>query len=158
MAARTARPAAAARRPPRTFYLIKRLEIETRLLLEDALRGCGLTPTHYLVLSLIDQHGEMSSAEIARRLRTAPQSANELIAALGRKGLIRRRAAPENRRVLRIGINPAGSEVLQQCDRIVDRLEADLLGAIRSSELATFRHMLTALADRMREHRSAGSK
>ena len=158
MAPKIARAVDAAQKSPRTFYLVKRLETETRLLLESALRACGLTPTHYLVLSLIDQHGEMSSAELARRLRTAPQSANELIAALARKALIRRRAAPENRRVLRIAISAAGGELLERCDRIVDRLEADLLGDLRASELTAFRHMLKTLADRMREHRSANAE
>jgi DNA-binding MarR family transcriptional regulator len=158
MALKAARPAADPKRPPRTFYLVKRLETETRLLLEDALRDCGLTPTLYLVLSLIDQHGEMSSAEVARRLRTAPQSANELIAALDRKALIKRRAAPENRRVLRVSLSRDGHEMLKRCDQIVDRLETELLGAFGASELATFRRMLKALADRMREHRSAAAE
>jgi DNA-binding MarR family transcriptional regulator len=144
--------------PARTFYLIKRLQTETHLLMEEALREFELTPTLYLALSLIRQHSDLSSAELARRLRTAPQSANELIATLDRKRLVVRRTADGNRRVLRISISAEGSDMLQKCDTVMDRLEAKILGQVDDAALKNFRQMTRALADRMQEHRGAAGR
>jgi DNA-binding MarR family transcriptional regulator len=156
--ARQATEAPPRQRAPRTFYLIKRLQAETQLLLEEALHGFELTPTMYMVLSLVEERGDMSSAELARRLRTAPQSAGELIAALERRSLVERRTDGENRRVLRISISRRGRAMLRRCDRLVDRLEAELLAPLGGAELERFRQAMRSLAERMEQRRRAAER
>jgi len=58
---------AAAKKFRRTSYLIMRLDIATRSMLEQALRGRGVTLTQYTVLSIVSDVDGMSSADMARR-------------------------------------------------------------------------------------------
>ena len=146
------RPQAAAR----TLYLIKQLETEVRLRLEEALRGFGLTPSLYLVLEVVARRPDLSAADLARRLSMTPQSMNELIAVLERGSLVHREADPANRRVLRIRATGAGTALVAHCDRAVDAIEAEAFAGLEGEALQTFRRALSTSIDRMRAQRLDG--
>jgi DNA-binding MarR family transcriptional regulator len=129
----------------RTSYLIRRAQLMVYTNLSECLRAADLTPVQYMMLSLSRRGGQMSSADLARRFSIAPQSVNEMIAALQRKKLIARRTARENRRILRISLTPEGKELLGKCDRRVDRMEKRLFGALSKTELAALREGLVTL-------------
>jgi DNA-binding MarR family transcriptional regulator len=148
----SSRPQAAAR----TLYLIKQLETEVRLCLEEALRGFGLTPSLYLVLEVVARRPDLSAADLARRLSMTPQSMNELIAVLERGSLVHREADPANRRVLRIRATGAGTALVAHCDRAVDAIEAEAFAGLEGEALQTFRRALSTSIDRMRAQRLDG--
>ena len=129
----------------RTSYLIRRAQLLVYTNLTECLRAYGLTPIQYMMLSLSRRGGEMSSADLARRFSIAPQSVNEMIAALQRKKLIARRTTRENRRILRISLTPEGKELLRKCDRQVDRMEKRLFAPLSQTELAALRVGLATL-------------
>jgi DNA-binding MarR family transcriptional regulator len=128
---------------PRLTYLIRRAQLIVYTGLTDCLREYNLTPMQYLLLSLSRRRGEMSSADLARRFAVTPQSMNEMITALLRKRLIKRRRSSEHRRILRIHLTPAGESLLSDCDLRVDSLEKSLFAALSPAEKRSFRHLLT---------------
>lgn len=142
--------------PARTLYLIKQLETEVRLCLEEALRGFGLTPSLYLVLELVARRPDLSAADLARRLSMTPQSMNELVAVLERGSLVHREADPANRRVLRIRATGGGTALVAHCDRAVDAIEAEAFAGLDGEALQTFRRTLSTLIERMRAQRLDG--
>ena len=137
--------------PARTIYLIKRLEVAIRLMLEEKLMDLDLTPSQYTTLSMLAANGETSSSDLARRVLVTPQSMSEMIKALDRKGLIKRRESEVNRKVLDIALSPAGRALLEKAEARVDALEAAMFAAIAPDELNALRDRLVTVlaADRL---------
>src|SRR5262249_12407371 len=114
-------------------------------------RGFGLTPTQYTVLAILSRGSESpSSAELARRLGVTAQSANEIVAMLDTRQLVRRIDGAENRRVRRLELTPRGRSLLARCDAEVDRFEEAFFGALSAPEQETLRRLLIRMivADR----------
>jgi len=126
----------------RTFLLVRSLQMEIFHCMVEALGPFHLTPTQYMVLSLASDHGQLSTAELARRFQIAPQSMNQTVASLLRKGLIIRRESPAHRRILHIGLTPQGRKLLRQCDAVIDRMEHLAFKDFEFKELEAFRHMI----------------
>lgn len=129
----------------RTIYLVRQLQLAIYARLEEVLRAHQLTPIQYTVLSILCGRQGLSSADLARRFSVTPQSMNELVAVLERKGLILRQEAPENRRVLRVSPTAEGKRLLARCDRLADGLEAEFFADLGRAELAAFRGTLAKL-------------
>ena len=129
----------------RTIYLVKRLETEAAIALDQALRDQDVTGGRYLILSLVSREGGRSSAELARRAFITPQSMNEVIAALEAKGYIRRTENPENRRNLQVHLTREGRRLLTACDKAVDAAEDAFLSVLKPKKLAEFRATMEQL-------------
>ena len=137
---------------PRLSYLLRQAQLANRQQLESVLRAFGLTPSQYMVLSIISEHNEgMFSAALARRLWIAPQSSNEIVASLEKMELIRRVEDTASRRVLRVGVTVKGRALLAKCEKAVDRFEQDFFAAFSAEEEDQFRDMLIALVRSIRE-------
>ena len=146
-------------RAARTIYLLRQTQLRIYAAMVERLNALGLTPVQYTVLSLSSREGGLSSADLARRAQITPQSMNEVIAALHRKGLITRHEAPENRRILRVVLTNEGNRLLPECERQIDRLEAELFGCFNKSELTDLRSLLsTFLESQHKDVRTAASE
>jgi DNA-binding MarR family transcriptional regulator len=135
---------------PRTMYLIKELERAVRVRMDEIVEPLGLTAVQYTALSVLADHPGMSSAQLARRSFVSPQASNELVAALERRGLIRRRADPEGGRVLLTYLTTRGERTLATCDEQMDLLETQLFSGGTRREEAQFREMLRTCRDAVR--------
>lgn len=133
------RPSGAA---PRTIYLVRQLQLATYAGLVEELGDLDVTPTQYMLLSLASRRGGLSSADLARRFGVTPQSMNETIAAVERKGLIARVEDADNRKILRIRLTAAGARLLKRCDHRVDRFEQHMFASLTPAEHATLRALL----------------
>jgi DNA-binding MarR family transcriptional regulator len=134
-------------RAARTIYLLRQTQVRIYAAMVERLGALGLTPVQYMVLSLSSREGGLSSADLARRAQITPQSMNEVIAALHRKGLITRHEAPENRRILRVVLTKEGNRLLPECERQMDRLEGEYFRCFEKGELAAFRNLLSKFLD-----------
>ncbi|GAA3357189.1 MarR family transcriptional regulator [Saccharopolyspora gregorii] len=141
---------AAIPRPPLTLYLVKRLELVIRALLDDVLRPLGLTTLQYTALTVLQNRGALSSAQLARRSFLRPQTMHEMVLTLEKRGLITRGPDVHNKRVLLASLTEAGSELLAECAPAVLKLEDELLADLSPGQRETFRegleHGITALA------------
>ncbi|MGE5148092.1 MAG: MarR family winged helix-turn-helix transcriptional regulator [Candidatus Eiseniibacteriota bacterium] len=126
-------------RPPRTIYLIRRVQFMTYLRLEERLKPFGLTVAQYMVISMLGHSGRLSSAQLSRRFEVTPQTMFKLIASLRRKGAIARRGVSGDRRALEVSLTAAGRRLLVECEDAVDKLEAELFRGFAGRELRALR-------------------
>ena len=135
-----------------TVYILKRAELAVRGCVEVALAEFALTPTQFLTLTRLKNADELSSAALAREIGVRPQSILEVIGPLERRGLIERQASPAHRRTLHIHLTTSGRKLLQQALRVASKLEAELLSALSSRELAILQKALVKLWERAAKH------
>jgi DNA-binding MarR family transcriptional regulator len=128
--------------PVRTTYLVKQLELAIRKQIDASIRGYGLTTPQYTALSVLDRHPGLSSAALARRSFVTPQAANEMVAALERKGLVERHADTHNHRVLEMFLTEVGRRTLELCSTAVFELEQRMMGRLALDEATQFRALL----------------
>jgi len=129
----------------RTSFLLRSVQLRIYNEMIEGLQPFGLTPFQYMALSLSAHRGTLSTADLARRFQIAPQSMNEVIAALEAKRLIARRESPTHRRILQVRLTAAGARLLAKCDREIDRIEADAFRGLSDRELDGLRATLTRL-------------
>jgi DNA-binding MarR family transcriptional regulator len=134
--------------------LLKRAELAVRGCAEALLVPFGLTPAQFLVLFRLKQSTNVSSAELARAAGIRPQSIVDLIGPLERRGLIKRREAPEHRRILRITLSAAGEQLFARAMPAAAQLESELLATLNATELAGLRNGLEKLLANAEAHES----
>ncbi len=144
------------RRRPRTSYLVKRLETLLRSRLDAACAQAGITTTQYVALSVLEANGGMSSAELAARSFVSPQSANEVVVLLERRGLIVRVPDGANKRILRTRLTDDGLATLERCELAVDELEAEMFGGTSGLDEEGLRQVLRELIGRLSGAPGAG--
>lgn len=115
----------------------------------------GLSTMQYVALSVLAANGGMSSAELAIRSFVSPQSANQMVAALERRGLIERLPDPANRRILRTRLTEAGGSLLEACEQDVDAFEREMFAGIGEAGEADLRAALEGCIANLADHSAA---
>lgn len=137
-------PRAPAPLRPRLIYLINNLNLLVRKALDERLRAHNLGSLQYTILTLIRDRDGISSAELSRRFFVTPQTMNESVTGLERRGLIARTESEANKRILIARVLPEGLALLTECDRIADEIEAEVLTDIPEAERARLHATLRA--------------
>ena len=138
-----------------TVDLLKRAELAVRGCAEALLEPFGLTPAQFLVLfRLKHSTTPVSSADLARAAGIRPQSVVDLIGPLERRGLIKRREAPEHRRILRITLSAAGEQLFARALPAAAQLETELLANLTVREITGLRAGLEKLLANAEVHES----
>lgn len=127
---------------PRIIYLLSRLHYALRKKIDNKLAANKLTAVKYTVMSMLRGRKSLSSAEISRRYCVTPQSMNETIFALERSGWITKEENPENKRVLLVSLTPAGRDLLDRCDKIIDQIETEIFAGLDQADIDQFRSTL----------------
>ncbi|MEW5424405.1 MarR family transcriptional regulator [Amorphus sp. 3PC139-8] len=127
------------------MYLLNQANQAIRSQLEQALRGLSLTGIQYTVLAIVGSRDGISSAELSRRFFVTPQTMNEIVTGLEKRGLLRREASAENRRILTASLTTEGEEMLKACDAIADEIEAASLKGLGEADLQELRRILRLL-------------
>ena len=105
----------------------------------------ALTPAQFVVLFRLKYSTGASSADLARAAGISPQSVVDLIGPLERRALIKRREAPEHRRILRITLTAAGEQLFARALPAAAALERELLADLTAAELGGLQKGLTKL-------------
>lgn len=135
---------------PRTIYLLNQANYALRSMLDAKLRAVSMTGIQYTVLSLVERHEGISSAELSRRFFVTAQTMNEIINGMVGRLLLSRKGDPDNRRILRLKLTARGRKTLNECDAIADEIEHaafDWMGA----EQEKLRESLRGLTHGLRE-------
>jgi DNA-binding MarR family transcriptional regulator len=120
------------------LYAIKQMESAIRVLLDEALAPLDLRVRPYTALTVLAVKGGLSSAELARRAFMRAQSMQDVIRTLEARGLVERRAAERDRRVLLVAITDAGREVVRQGSLLTAPIEQLLVTGTDPDALAAF--------------------
>ncbi len=132
-------------------YLLKQATTALHAAMEAALRPLSLSLSQYSCLELLSRTPDQSNAELARGAFVTPQSMNDLLRGLQRRGLVERPAVAPVGRALPTRLTPKGQERVDRA-RIVlvpverrllegvaepdrQRLAADLRAIVRAMEL-----------------------
>lgn len=147
------------RRPFRTpahelFVSLLRTADVVRQRAAAELEPSGLTPQQYNVLRILRGAGEegLPTLEIGERMIERSPGITRLLDRLEKKGLVRRRRCPEDRRLVLCWPTPRALELLAELDQPIADGDREAAGALRRREIET----LIALLDRVRE--PAGSR
>ena len=109
-----------------------------------------LNPTDYKTLGLLERLGPLSAGEIARHSGLATASVTNLIDRLERKGFVRRRADPKDRRRVVVEAMPERLAELASIYSSTQRSLARLLDRYSEQELAVIADFLGRNAERLR--------
>ena len=113
---------------------------------EEAIKPSGLSATQYNVLRILRgayPQGLTCSA-IGSRMITAEPDITRLLARLKRLKLIRQQRDRHDRRVVWTHISAAGLELLLEMDPLIQKIPVELLGHLKSAELAELIWLLEA--------------
>nr|BFE65314.1 MarR family transcriptional regulator [Dactylosporangium thailandense] len=135
-------------------FLVRHAWLALRGVVAEALVPHELSVAQFASLMLLDEAPGMSVADVARKVSTARQSANEMLAGLERAGLVERRQHPSDRRSQQIFLTEAGRARLGEALPSVRAVEARLSGGFTADELAVVNAWLT----RMTEAETAASE
>ena len=98
--------------------------------MDVALRSRHITVPQYTALTVLEQHDDMSAAQLARHTFVTAQAMDGVVGALQNAGLIVRHRDPENRRRLVISLTAEGRALLEDCREDIDRIEAVAFAAL----------------------------
>jgi MarR family transcriptional regulator, lower aerobic nicotinate degradation pathway regulator len=131
----------------RITWLISRNYMRSNTLLNEgfAADGSGLRSYHYRLLAALEEWGPRSQAELGRSTAVDRSDVVSVLAELEQRGLVKRTVDPANRRRNIVSITTAGRSQLRKLDRVIDRIQAQVLAPLASDErrqLATLLHKL----------------
>jgi DNA-binding MarR family transcriptional regulator len=133
------------------MYLLHQASHTMRARLEQSLRQLEMTGIKYTVLAIVGNRENVSSAELSRRFFVTPQTMNEIVGDLTRRGLVDRREDAESRRILRLLLTSHGRRMLDRCAGIANQIEAEFLGSFPKDDLRDLRALLQKLLSKLRE-------
>jgi DNA-binding MarR family transcriptional regulator len=115
--------------PPTPEFLIqlRRTYQATRVRLDAELSATGLTTPQYIVLGGLEQEGELSSSELARRSLVTAQTMDVLVKGLEAAGLVARRRHPGHGRILLVSLTSSGRAALRRGLEVALQVQAEVL-------------------------------
>lgn len=113
-----------------------------RQALEEALQEDGLTISQANVLAELAYSPARSNADLARASFVTPQTMNEILVSLERKGLLVRAPQPEGGRALLAELTREGSRKVLSFHLAMRRVEERLLGALSAEDASRLRQSL----------------
>ena len=122
-------------RPAGLAYLVGRLDHILNKRLRDCVAPAGLSVPQYTALSVFRAHGSLSNAQLAVRIMTTPQSANEMVKVMEAKGWIERTPDPAHGRIIQIQLTRQGDAILSECDGKVRAVEQQMFPDLTEAEL-----------------------
>lgn len=119
---------------PRFSYVIGRLHRVLRSTLDEGIAEHGITLAQYTALSILAEQPGLSNAQLARRSFMSAQSANQVLLALSKQGLVRRKLDPGHARISPTVLTARGRSVLNACERVVDAAEQVMLRGLEAGQ------------------------
>jgi DNA-binding MarR family transcriptional regulator len=135
-------------------FLVRHAWLALRGVVAEALVEHELSVAQYASMLMLSETPGLSVADVARKVSTARQSANEMLGGLERAGLVERRPHPSDKRSQQIFLTTAGWTRLGEATPTVQAVEARLASGFSAEELA----VVNAWLRRMTEASTAGEE
>lgn len=114
---------------------------------DTGMTDLGLNMSEGGVLANLAAHGGLSQTELAARLHIGRASSGVLVEELERRGLVTRRADPNDRRVWHVELTDAGAELARRFEIRHAQVRTALRRSMSPSEAKELGRLLGALAD-----------
>ena len=105
----------------------------------------GITISQCHILDVVAEAGDLSMQRLARRMFKSISTMSRVAGQLVRKGYIKRRQDPEDRRIVHVSITPQGKAILSAIQRDMLETQKAILQAIPEREWAGAFKVLAAL-------------
>jgi DNA-binding MarR family transcriptional regulator len=129
-------------------WLINQAAIPANRLVTEGLASAGARRHHYALLTTLNEVGPGSQAELSDCSAIDRGDMVATIDELVERGLAERASDPTDRRRNVVTITPAGRRLLRKLDRLVARIQDQLLAALSVDE----REQLVLLLSRVVDH------
>ncbi|WP_238013664.1 MarR family transcriptional regulator [Dactylosporangium sp. AC04546] len=127
-------------------FLVRHAWLSLRSVVADALVQHDLSVAQFASLMMLEASPGLSVADVARKVSSARQSANEMLGGLERAGLVERRPHPNDRRAQQIYLTDAGRERLAAARPTVRQVEERLSAGFSADDLTVVRTWLARMA------------
>ncbi|WP_454042284.1 MarR family winged helix-turn-helix transcriptional regulator [Cellulosimicrobium sp. Marseille-Q8652] len=134
------------RTPTSSLELLRWIGWAQRKAAEEWIRERDLTHEQGYVLGWLVENPGAIQRDIAEVSRTSPASVSSLLAGLERRGLVERRAAPDNGRVKLVDVTPVGAELVAGFADAMTAADETILAPLDPGERATLQALLTKIA------------
>ena len=133
-------------RKPGPAFLLAQIGAHAAARFADRLRPLGLTPPHAGILRILGREADMTQRALADLLGTFPSRLVLLLDELEKRGLVERKARPDDRRSHALRLTPAGKAGLEGIGRIARQHQDDLCAGLDDSERAQLADLLAKIA------------
>ncbi|WP_169542543.1 MarR family winged helix-turn-helix transcriptional regulator [Sphingomonas baiyangensis] len=135
-----------AERPPAFPHLVKWVEMAVRARVDRAIRPHPVSTVQLLLLVMLEELGEATSAQLARTMQLTPQAMTTLLKPLAERGLIARTPDPTHRRRVLLRLANEGRALLADIRRSTTEVEESLLAALSPAERVQLHALLMRVA------------
>jgi MarR family transcriptional repressor of mepA len=112
---------------------------------EDWIKERGLSHAQSFVLGYLVQNPGAIQRDLADVSRTSAASVSSLLQGLERRGLVERRADPQNERTKRVYATPEGIELISGFETAMADADETILAPLDDAERETFRGLLAKI-------------
>lgn len=113
----------------------------------ERLKILDLTPPDAGILRLLRMEAGLSQQELAAKLKIHPSRLVAVLDNLEKRGLVERRAHPDDRRLYSLHLAKGGEEALAKIGRVAREHQQSLLAALNQQERETLAALLLKIAD-----------
>ena len=106
--------------------------------------GISISQCH--ILDVLAEEGDLTMQQLAKRMFKSVSTMTRVVSQLVRRGYVKRRQDPEDRRVVHVAITPQGKAVVAAINRDLIETQKAILQAIPSAQWAGAFKLLEALA------------
>jgi MarR family transcriptional regulator, lower aerobic nicotinate degradation pathway regulator len=115
-------------------WLINQAALPASRLVANGLARAGMRRHHYSLLAALDEAGPASQADLSRRTTIDRSDMVATVNELEEQGLVERKSDPTDRRRNVVAITPAGRRRLGQLDRLLAKVQDELLAPLSTRE------------------------
>lgn len=128
------------------FLLRRCSQIGVAIFLEET-EGCDLTPAQFGALVLIADEPGMDQTRLMQLAALDRSSVTKTVERLEKRGLIKRKVDPDDRRARRLSVTDKGTELLAEVQDGARRTQQRILAPLGAKRANQFLQMLTEVAD-----------
>lgn len=128
-------------------FLLAQLGAHAASQFAERLKVLDLAPAEAGILRLLRMAAGLSQQELAARLRIHPSRLVAILDSLEKRGLVERRANPDDRRLYSLHLTQCGGETLGKIGMVAREHQEALLSALSREERDTLGGLLQRIAD-----------
>jgi DNA-binding MarR family transcriptional regulator len=128
-------------------FLLAQLGAHAASQFAERLGVLELTPPDAGILRLLRIAAGLSQQELAAKLQLHPSRMVAIVDNLEKRGLVERRANPDDRRLYSLYLTQAGGEALERIGRVAREHQDALLSSLSKEERDTLATLLLRIAD-----------
>jgi DNA-binding MarR family transcriptional regulator len=137
-------------------WLINLVSAHSHRLVADGFAKAGARGYHYRLLAALAEYGPSSQADLGRSTGIDRSDVVAAVNELAAKGMADRSPDPSDRRRNVITLTPEGSRHLTELDKVLTRIQDDLLAPLSPDERTRLTELLARVADHHADGRGSG--